>query len=70
MEVKLKFDDERCKSCELCVYACPMDVLKINSEVLNSRGFAPVEAENIKNCTACACCAKICPDSVISISIA
>lgn len=69
MKVKLDFKLEYCKSCELCLSACPSGVLAICKDSTNSRGYYPVTAVNIEACTACSCCAKMCPDSVISISI-
>lgn len=70
MKAILNFDLERCKGCGLCIDACPKDVLTLSKDKANSRGYAIVISENIVACTACTSCAKICPDSVISISIA
>ena len=57
--------EEFCKSCGLCVAACPMKVLRI-SERLNSKGHRPVEQFK-EGCTGCALCARSCPDVVLSV---
>jgi 2-oxoglutarate ferredoxin oxidoreductase subunit delta len=63
---KPDIDTERCKGCELCLAACPEQILKL-SEEFNRQGqhyavcFAP------ERCTACMSCAIVCPDSAIEI---
>ncbi len=57
--------EEFCKSCGLCVAACPMKVLRI-SEQINPKGYRPVEQFK-EGCTACALCARTCPDVALSV---
>ena len=64
--VTLKFNIELCKSCGLCVRACPKEVLKIG-EQYNKSGDRYVTAANPEACIGCASCAISCPDRVIRI---
>jgi len=57
--------EEYCKSCGLCVAACPMKVLRI-SEKINSKGYRPVEQYK-EGCIACKMCAITCPDAAIKV---
>jgi 2-oxoglutarate ferredoxin oxidoreductase subunit delta len=59
-------DREHCKGCELCVPACPTDVIRLEKEV-NGKGYHFAYMENPDACTGCANCAVICPDGVITV---
>ncbi len=59
-------DTEKCKGCELCVAACPADVLRLNKAV-NSKGYNYSYMENPEACTGCTNCATVCPDVVITV---
>ena len=37
------FNVERCKSCGLCVEACPKGILAIDTEVINAKGYNPAK---------------------------
>ncbi len=55
-----------CKGCEMCVGACPQDVLALSRERITARGYHP--AELIKDgCTGCAVCAVVCPEAAITV---
>jgi 2-oxoglutarate ferredoxin oxidoreductase subunit delta len=55
---------ERCKGCELCVPACPPNVLVMSDEV-NGHGFRfPLLTAG---CTACKACFDVCPDFVFEV---
>ncbi len=64
---KLFFKVDRCKGCENCVGACPKDILTLDNDVINSKGFHPVSVTDEDECIACGNCAMMCPDLVIRI---
>lgn len=64
---KLTINYEKCKSCSMCVVACPKKILEINKKRLNLKGYNPVEIINRDACISCAMCATMCPDCVITI---
>jgi len=57
---------DRCKGCELCIFACPRDCLAI-SRKMNKLGYYPVEVIKPDGCTGCALCAVMCPDVCIEV---
>jgi 2-oxoglutarate ferredoxin oxidoreductase subunit delta len=59
-------DREHCKGCELCISACPTDVIRMEKNV-NSKGYHFAYMENPDACTGCANCAVVCPDGVITV---
>jgi 2-oxoglutarate ferredoxin oxidoreductase subunit delta len=65
----LKFRENYCKGCELCVSVCPKKILKISDTEVNEMGYHPISVVDPDQCTGCAVCALICPDGVISVMI-
>ena len=61
---KVIFNEERCKSCELCVSVCPKKILRISDDKMNEKGYKPAEIFEQDKCIGCAFCATICPDAV------
>lgn len=59
-------DTERCKGCDLCVVACPTDVLALSIEA-NGKGYNFSHMLNVEACTGCASCANVCPDACIAV---
>ena len=55
---------ERCKGCELCIPACPPEVLSMSREV-NGMGFRVPELH--PGCTGCGACLLVCPDFVFEV---
>ncbi|MFO7871596.1 MAG: 4Fe-4S binding protein [Kiritimatiellia bacterium] len=63
---KIIIDRETCKGCELCVCACPNDVLRMSGEFNTSgRHFAAVA--DCGKCVGCLNCTLMCPDAAIEI---
>jgi 2-oxoglutarate ferredoxin oxidoreductase subunit delta len=56
----LVIDVEACKGCELCIAACPPQVLRMTTDVVNVRGYQYPEL--LPGCTGCKACSQICPD--------
>lgn len=62
---RITVDEVYCKSCGLCVEACPKKVLRI-SDHLNAKGYRPCE-QFTEGCIACCMCAMSCPDACIEV---
>ena len=65
MRESLIVNKARCKSCGLCVKACPRGALAIGDE-LNKAGYRCVTADMDK-CIRCGVCYTVCPDYVFTI---
>lgn len=66
-KVKLHLiEGERCKSCGLCVEACPKKTLGIGSN-LNTQGYAYVVQVAPEQCVKCNICRIVCPDVAIGV---
>lgn len=64
---KVIFDQERCKGCGLCVTACPVKIVFLDSSVINNKGYNVASVNDAEKCIGCASCALMCPDSVITV---
>lgn len=62
-------DQSRCKGCNLCVQFCPQEVLVLDQERLNAKGYHPAKlAETTEaSCTGCAVCSVVCPDVCFTV---
>ncbi|MBN1448781.1 MAG: 4Fe-4S dicluster domain-containing protein [Bacteroidetes bacterium] len=61
----IKIDVEKCKGCELCIVACPLDAIAL-SDGINKQGYHyAVLVEDV--CNGCKSCALVCPDAVITV---
>jgi 2-oxoglutarate ferredoxin oxidoreductase subunit delta len=58
-------DIERCKGCELCIEACPENVIGL-ADKINLKGYRYAVSMN-GNCTGCVNCAIVCPEGIISV---
>ena len=56
---------EKCKGCQVCIPACPNDVIGVSKNV-NGKGYNYVETVN-EECIGCSNCAIVCPDGVITV---
>ena len=63
----VEINHERCKGCNLCVVACPPDVLSLQAKEVNDRGYHFAYTLNPDNCIGCASCALVCPDACIEV---
>lgn len=59
----LVIDAEKCKGCELCIAACPPQVLAMTGT--NEMGYRVPELT--AGCTGCTACQMVCPDFVFSV---
>ncbi len=60
-------DTERCKGCNLCVVACPKNVIEIDLSRVNHFGHSYAEPVRSDDCTGCASCGIVCPDACITV---
>ncbi|HYF78948.1 MAG TPA: 4Fe-4S binding protein [Symbiobacteriaceae bacterium] len=66
MRAKLELQENHCKGCELCVQACPRDVLAMGSNI-NALGYRPASIVDPEKCTGCKACALVCPEVCFTI---
>ena len=64
---RVTFKKNLCKGCGLCVLACPRQLLYLNKEEINEKGYHPAAISQQERCIACAMCATMCPDVVITV---
>ena len=65
---KVIIDQDRCKGCELCVEACPQEILRM-SEELNAKGYFFARVVDPTRCLGCRICAITCPDVAIEVCV-
>jgi 2-oxoglutarate ferredoxin oxidoreductase subunit delta len=56
--------EDRCKGCELCIAACPPQVLAMSTTV-NEMGYRYPQLA--PGCTGCTACQLVCPDFVFEV---
>ena len=62
----IEVSDKFCKGCELCLSACPPQVMALDKSRLTPRGYHPAHTV-MDGCTGCAICALVCPDAAITV---
>jgi 2-oxoglutarate ferredoxin oxidoreductase subunit delta len=49
------------------VHVCPVKIIELNKDKINSKGYSPAHVIDKEKCIACGNCAITCPDSVITV---
>jgi len=60
-------ESNRCKGCGLCIIGCPLQLLQLEPETVNIKGYHPAAVSDLKHCTGCCNCAVMCPESAITV---
>ena len=60
-------NENLCKGCGLCAFACPKKIISLDTQTLNAKGYHPAQLTDENSCIACASCAVMCPDAVITV---
>ncbi len=64
---RTQIDARVCKGCGLCVHACPKQILQLDEQHLNPKGYPPAVVTDQGACTGCAACAVMCPECAITV---
>ncbi|HMB01282.1 MAG TPA: 4Fe-4S binding protein [Spirochaetota bacterium] len=64
---KVIINEELCKGCELCVEACPRQVLSLADDTFNAKGNRVVKLTDNERCTSCRACYIVCPDLAVEV---
>jgi 2-oxoglutarate ferredoxin oxidoreductase subunit delta len=62
----IEVDELYCKGCDLCVNACPKEVISLDLNRLTAKGYHPAYLSS-EGCTGCAICAIVCPEAALTI---
>jgi 2-oxoglutarate ferredoxin oxidoreductase subunit delta len=65
---RVTIDRNRCKGCELCVKACPKNVLAMSEEI-NDKGYFFATVVKQQDCIGCKFCGFSCPDVAIEVAV-
>jgi 2-oxoglutarate ferredoxin oxidoreductase subunit delta len=63
---QIVIDPDLCKGCELCVKACPQEILGMTSKI-NKKGYFYAEVVEQMRCIGCRLCCITCPDVAIQM---
>jgi len=59
---------DHCKGCELCVHACPQQILSMSKDI-TLRGYFYARVHDPSRCIGCRICALVCPDVAIEVHV-
>ncbi len=59
-------DKNHCKGCELCVKACPQQILSMSKDI-TVKGYFYAQVHDPSRCIGCKICAITCPDAAIEV---
>lgn len=62
----IELDKSKCKSCYLCIDACPKKLIKKSSSTGSSGEYVVEFQDENRECIGCAMCAMVCPDIAIT----
>ena len=66
----VEIDQGRCKGCQLCVSACPRQLITLAARV-NSLGYHPAlfaqSSAPKGGCSGCVLCGLVCPETAICV---
>lgn len=65
---RIEVERDRCKGCELCVQACPQQILAMSREI-NVKGYFFAQVAEPHRCIGCRMCAITCPDVAITVGL-
>lgn len=66
---KIIVNEDICKGCEMCVNACPRQLIALDNTKVNSKGYHPAKLIKPDECTGCKSCAIMCPDVAIIVEV-
>ena len=64
---RIEVNELYCKGCALCVDACPVNIIALDTERINAKGYHPAYLVDQPACTGCTSCATMCPDMAITV---
>lgn len=66
MRGQIRIRSVLCKSCGLCIEACPKGSIRISKQ-MNANSYFPAEFQKGQECTGCGLCAIVCPEAIIEV---
>jgi 2-oxoglutarate ferredoxin oxidoreductase subunit delta len=63
---QILIEPDLCKGCELCVHACPQQILGMTTEI-NAKGYFYAQVVEPQRCIGCRLCCITCPDVAIEM---
>jgi 2-oxoglutarate ferredoxin oxidoreductase subunit delta len=63
---RIEVNELYCKGCELCIGACPQNVIALDIERITVKGYHPASLI-AEGCTGCGICAIVCPEAALTV---